>query len=691
MIDEFLVRLNKLYPGGAYMTIAPYDADKVKQRMVNAGKDASVYDSSYDDKKPEGKGSKWSTSPLTYAEAVEAAEKGYRIGWVVPKGYCVIDVDNKDNPQSSIKVEEILKKLGIKYNFNYTSRGIHILFKNSDANIKSVIKWVCGLNIVVDARANGTGYIVLPCNDPHRKWGRLEDIIDEVPAFLRPALQIKTDSFIGLVNGDGRNDALWKWRLKLMQSHKFEDTDIEQCIKLINDYLLAEPMTNQELYSTVLRQIDKDKYSTKSNPRDRDNPYNEMAKEFLNRCDIVSYYNNFYRFNGIYYKEISEVELEKMIHDEISESIGRAGRKEILEYLKLKTQIGIDDFNRDWHKIACQNGIINLVTGELEPPNKNEVNTIAIPHSYNADPDYSPRIDQFMKELTGGDVIKMQFLYQVAGYCLLKRNFFQKFVIFKGEGGTGKSTYMNLINKLVGEVNCSHIGLADFDKDYYIASTMNKLVNIDDDVVDGKVLENTGRFKSMISGDIIAARQIYEKVVAFIPFATCVFSCNRLPKIMDRTSGLYRRLLLIELNNKVINPDPLFVNKVTPMDMEYFLFKAVEGIKLALEENRFRITTSDAELIKLFKRRQSPLNEWLYINDIRIGDLHGHKVMPLFQQFVEWATNNGYKGGMTSFTFKDDMCHLYDMELKFMKLEESSAPVQVFYKEGQFDPDYKPF
>ena len=80
---------------------------------------------------------------------------------------------------------------------------------------------------------------------------------------------------------------------------------------------------------------------------------------------------------------------------------------------------------------------------------------------------------------------------------------------------------MNLLLRLVGgDTNCSHIGLADFDKDYYLASTVGKLVNIDDDVVDGKILENTGRFKSIISGNIISVRQIYREVMDFVPYIT---------------------------------------------------------------------------------------------------------------------------------------------------------------------------
>lgn len=675
-MDEKLARLNKIYPNCGYVRIAPYIPEQWKDK---------TYDSSFDSKAALNR---WKSKPLTYEEAQEAVANGERIGWIVPKNYVIIDIDNKDDSRAQEYVEKILDKFEVKYSYNYTSKGIHILFQDPTGTIKSDSRTKCGLNIVIDTRANQSGYIILPCNDPHRCWGRWEDYVEELPYFLKPTLKDSTPSFIGMVDGDGRNDALYRWRLKLEQSHKLSKAEVEKSIRIINENLFEQPMANSELFKTVLREKDNKKEDT----TEKENIYNRIAEDIISKHDIISYYSDFYQFNGTYYKPINEIELEKLIHYDVSQNITSAGRKEIISFLKIKTQVHIDKFNKDWHKIAVKNGVLNLVTGEIEPPNKSDINTIYIPWEYDPDPIYSPRIDQFMKELTGGDAIKMQFLYQIAGYCLLKKNIFEKFVIAKGEGGTGKSTYTNLLHKLVGgDVNASHIGLADFDKDYYLATTVGKLVNIDDDVVDGKMLENTGRFKSIISGNVISVRQIYREVIDFKPYITCIFSCNKLPRIMDKTSGLYRRMVLIELNNKVLNPDPLFMNKVTDQDMSYFLFKAVEGVKMAIEEGRFKVTQSERQLLDLFKRRQSPLHEWLYETDMTIGDLHEQKCLALYQQFKEWCDQNGYKKIMTNYTFKDDICALYDMSISMIKQDNKTVPIQVFYKHGKFNPTYRPF
>lgn len=676
-MDENLARLNRIYPNGKYVLIAKYNPDVWKDRN---------YDSAFDTKAALNK---WKTNALSYEEAQQKVEEGYRIGWIVPKGYVIVDIDNKDDVRSQTYIERLLRKFEVAYSYNYTSKGIHCLFKDESENIKSDSRMKCGLNITVDTRANGTGYIVLPCNDPHREWGKWNDFVENIPYFLLPLCKDNTPTFIGMTEGDGRNNALFKWRTRLETCNKLTAEQIEKCIRIINENLFETAMPNSELFKTVLRQKDKDVKKV-----DKENVYNMYADEIMSRYDIVSYYDQFYKFNGIYYRKVESVEMEQLIHTDVNKNISSSGRKEILEFLKLKTQVSIENFDKDWHKIACKNGILNLVTGELETPSKSDINTIYIPFDYNNDPPYSARIDQFMKEVTNGDTIKMQFLYQIAGYCLLKKNLFEKFFIFQGEGGTGKSTYMNLLHCLVGgDTNCSHVGLAEMDKDYYLSTMLSKLLNIDDDVVDGKILENTGRFKSIVSGNIISVRQIYREVISFVPYVTLMFSCNRLPRIMDKTSGLYRRLILVELNHKVQKPDPLFMNRVTETDMEYLLFHAVEGIKLAIEEGRFRINASEQELLNKFKRRQSPLSEWLYENEITTADLVNKKCTVEYNIFKEWCSNNGYNKVVSMYSFKEDICALYDMQIDFSELNSNAvgARYQIFVKRGQYDPNFKPF
>lgn len=673
-MDEMFERLCKIYPDSKFVLIPKYDFDKWE------GKE---YDSSNDNKAAIGK---WKSQPYDKTTIKPFIEQGFRVGWIVPKGYCVIDVDNKEEPQTQDYILKILEKFEVKYSYNYTFHGIHMLFRDEECRQKSDSKLKCGINLIVDSRANNTGYIILPTNDPHRNWGEWNEFVEELPYFLKPIIHDKSESFIGMQDGDGRNDALIRWRYRLMASHKLTDKEIEKCIRIVNENLFETAIPKEELFKTVLRDLKKKEIPVES----KENPFNKIAEDISDKYDIIYTNRTFYKFEGTYHKPMDECALEKLIHEEISRNLSHSSRQEIIEFLKVKCFVENKDINTLWYKIPCKNGILNLVTGELGKPNSTEVNTMCIPWTYNEDPPPSPRIMEFMKQITKGDLQKIQFLYEIAGYCMLRRNLFEKFFVFRGEGGTGKSTYTNILVNLIGRQNVSNISLTDFDKDYHLATTENKLLNVDDDVVDGKSLQYTGRFKSFVSGELISARQIYKDVVTFAPFATLVFSCNRLPQIMDKTSGMYRRMVLVEINNKIDNPDPNFMLKITESDMEYFFFKAVEAIKNALDVGHMSIVQSEAHLLEQFRRRQSSLQEWLFEHDVRLRDILATPCSMMYRQFSEWCDNCGYKSKPNMFTFKEDVCNLYGVATD-MQREGQYRNKMMFVKYGEYNAEFKPF
>lgn len=275
----------------------------------------------------------------------------------------------------------------------------------------------------------------------------------------------------------------------------------------------------------------------KLNVLEKENIYNMVANKIVREFDLMCIgRKQFYKFDKTHYRPMREIDVERLIHYEISENIPNAGREEIMQFLAVKTLVDPEEVDRVWNKIAVGNGVLDVVTGELSEPTRDEKNTIGIPWNYNPDPLPSPKIDEFMAHISANrdgsvNLMKMQFLYQIAGYCLLKRNYFGKFFIFQGDGGTGKSTFQDLIVKMVGENNRARVGIDKMDADYYLATLLSKLINIDDDAVDGKILENTGRFKSLVTGNEITVRQIFKEPITFTPFATCMFSCNKLPRI----------------------------------------------------------------------------------------------------------------------------------------------------------------
>ena len=108
-MDQNLARLNRIYPNCGFVSIPPYIPSQWEGRE---------YDSSFDNKAATNR---WKSKPLTYEEAQAEVEKGNRIGWIVPKNYVIVDIDNNDDKRSQEYIERLLKKFEVKYSYNYTS------------------------------------------------------------------------------------------------------------------------------------------------------------------------------------------------------------------------------------------------------------------------------------------------------------------------------------------------------------------------------------------------------------------------------------------------------------------------------------------------------------------------------------------------------------------------------------------
>lgn len=680
---DMLDKLNKYYPNSYYVKVAKYDPERFK---------GIEYNSKLDDKGPLNK---WQDGTFLYEDARKWVETGGRVGWRAPAGICVIDVDGRSEDEEDYKpgitnpkqTAELIKKIlddkEVLYSYNYTFHGTHFIFKNTQQNIKTVQHMKCALNLDVDARANETGYIVLPCNDPYRSWGTLKEFIDEVPYWLKPVPTLSKDKqiFVGWGEGDGRNDSLFRWKGSLTVSKAFSEDEASTACSLINKYIFATPMEAKEL-SSVVRETRNDKDNEKSG---KPNKLNLYADDFLSQYNLISYGDRFYRFYGQYYKKITDIELEQLIHTNISADLNAAQRREIIKFLLLKTQVPIEKFDAEPFQIACANGLLDITEPKLKPASAADINTIYIPWNYVDDPQPSPLIDSFMNTLSArrmadGEVIldpvKKQFLYEIVGYVLLKKNIYAKFFLFQGKAGSGKSTFQDLIRMLVGTNNCSEVSLSDFDQPYSLATLEGKLVNLDDDAADRKTLENTGKFKSTITGNAIQVRQIFTAPITIVPYVTCIINCNKLPRIKDDTGGLYRRMIILELSNVVRNPDPLFLSKITSIDMEYFFFKSVQAINEVFKKGKFSIVHSDQDLLTKFKCRQSSMNEWIYEQDIRLKDVHETPCYKLYNEFVAWAIDNKYQSHPSIFTFKEDIVGLYDVDIA--SADKDNKKIQSF-------------
>lgn len=632
MVDSNLIQFNECFPDSRYREIGPY----------YTGTEHSEYQKS---KAP------INTKILTFDEIKETKN---RIGWIVPKDYIAVDVDNKIEAS---KLYNVLLHYKTKFVWMVGKHGGHFIFKNTN-NYNQGTKFITSIGLTIDIRSMEKGYIILPYNDKDRKWGVISSDVDELPFFLRPLRNLKMScDFVDMEEG-GRNTELLKHFLNLKDYADDLNLDEKvQSIKIINTYIMKEPLSDEELMSTVLRDemVNRENSNTISvAPSRRSANLEKIASKFCTDYKTITINDTIYIHNGKYYKHTEDKKIERILHEEYDKALIEPDRKEIIKFIKLKTYTNPEDANKRWNEIVLKNGVLNLSDMKLYGHNPSQINTIYIDYNWNESPTYSHIIDSYLNHVTNKNERMKNLLYELIGYCLLQKPIFSKMFILYGGGGTGKSTFLNLLQKLIPSEYTSSLKLHDLENPFMPAELFGKLINVGDDI-DAKIVKETGMLKSLVSGEMVTVQRKNKDPFQLRNYAKMIYTCNKLPIVNDKSTGFYRRLCLIEFKNPIKTFDPFFMLKIEDQDMEYLLYKSITALKTALQNNKLSETDDMYRRLESFKKEQSTC--LTFLNDLGIDDetLKMASVQSVYDLYVDFCERSRYKP-LNKRNFQEELC-----------------------------------
>lgn len=162
-----------------------------------------------------------------------------------------------------------------------------------------------------------------------------------------------------------------------------------------------------------------------------------------------------------------------------------------------------------------------------------------------------------------------------------------------GSGENGKSTFLNLIHKFLGDENIANISLQALCYERFAkAGLYGKLANINADLP-STAIKSTGNFKEATGNDMIRADVKNKDPFKFRNFAKMVFACNQLPATSDNTDAFFRRWEIIT-----------FPYKFTDDKNDIFKQKDVEVLKkISSEQNLSGLLNWALEGLKRFRKQ----------------------------------------------------------------------------------------
>ena len=220
--------------------------------------------------------------------------------------------------------------------------------------------------------------------------------------------------------------------------------------------------------------------------------------------------------------------------------------------------MGADRWDCDPYLLGTPAGSIDLRTGALrqsEPGDYITKATAIVP----AETASCPRWLQFLDEATAGDIGLIRFMQQWSGYMLTGDTRQQALVFLFGDGGNGKSVFVNAVAGVLGD----YASTAAMDT-FVASQTERHLAELAmlrgarmvtaSETEEGRYWAES-RIKQLTGGDPITARFMRQNFFTYMPAFKLMIVGNYKPKLKHVDAAMSRRFYMLPFSHRPQTPD----------------------------------------------------------------------------------------------------------------------------------------
>ncbi|WP_370816424.1 phage/plasmid primase, P4 family [Blautia sp.] len=300
--------------------------------------------------------------------------------------------------------------------------------------------------------------------------------------------------------------------------------------------------------------------------------------------------------NGCYHEDSNGIQLKSKIQKLIFRDCIKATTiQSIYNLLVSQPQVQkrfSDLNNQPSHWINFQNGYFDVMEWKILEHDAKHLMINQIPFSFH--PEQSETI------LSGGETIRkyldssipdktdQEMFWQYLGYCMTTDTRFQKFLMIKGKGGTGKSVVISFAQHLIGMENCVSMSLQNLNERFYPTGLFGKLLNACADIP-STAMERVDVIKKAVGEDTLLYEKKGQDPTQFNSYAKLLFSANELPlNLDDKTNAYYRRLLVLDMNHVISDTEKdSHLKEKMYQESDYGIHMAMKALKKLYEEQHF--------------------------------------------------------------------------------------------------------
>jgi P4 family phage/plasmid primase-like protien len=298
--------------------------------------------------------------------------------------------------------------------------------------------------------------------------------------------------------------------------------------------------------------------------------------------------------------------------------------------------------------VTFNNGTLEIDTGRFRAFSEADFCSIRMDYDYDANA-RCPHWEKFIQDVTNEEPRRQEILQFIAGYVLYPTCKHQKVFVLVGKGGNGKSVYLEIIQKLFGDQNVTHIEPTGLAQEFQRIRLKDSLLNIGSDINSdfsrGEIRE---WLLKIADGTTVQACYKGMNHVDFIPRCKLVYACNAMPTA-EIINGLNRRLQFIDFPCRYVEyPDPNDpLQKPRDVDIIPKLLRELPGIfnwayrgyKDLLLFGGFSDAPEQEELMRQFEQTSNPV--MVFCEDYSFGGTISRD--EIYQWYQEWCVRTGHK------------------------------------------------
>jgi putative DNA primase/helicase len=303
-----------------------------------------------------------------------------------------------------------------------------------------------------------------------------------------------------------------------------------------------------------------------------------------------------------------------------------------------------DGWDKDPMLLCCNNGIVDLKTGELRRGYPGDRITMCTGLDYNPSSSCS-RWEQFLNEIFCGDLEMVNFIQRACGYSITGSVKEQCLFLAWGGGANGKSTFLNSLRQSLGDY-ARNTPFSTFEQTRHDTGTNDlaalsttRFITASETSEASKL--NEARVKAITGGDPVTARFLFAEYFSYYPIYKIWLAMNHLPSITGTDDGIWRRIRLIPFTENFKGREDLDLGQKLAEEKEGILAWIVRGCldwqKIGLQAPEKIHKATDDYRVSSDELAQF-LGDCTQPNDrakIKSGDL--------YREYVTWCNSFDYK------------------------------------------------